>query len=631
MPDKAEDLVRAIFEGTAAHTGPAFFEALVRQLAGALGVAGAWVTEFDSERRRMRALAFWYQDHFIHDYEYPLVGTPCEPVVDECSLFHVPKNVVELYPRDPDLRPLRAVSYLGMPFVDPSGLVIGHLAVLDTRPMELAPRIEALFRVFAARASAEIQRLRVEALLREREQELSTLLDSTGEAILAVDSKGYVRNANKASARLFSRKPEDLNALSFSTLLSEAGAKAWVTQLGSVEDAPFPRRFWIEELELLAVSGKTVSAEASVSELERRGERMWTLVLRDLNERREAERQLAALKNESDYLQTEFARPPSMIGESPAMRALFTQISQVGPTEATVLIEGETGTGKELIARAIHEASGRASRPMIRVNAAAIPSTLMESELFGHERGAFTGATQRRDGRFTLADGGSIFLDEIGELPLDLQAKLLRVLQEGEFEPVGCSRTRKVDVRVIAATNRDLRAESDAGRFRADLYFRLNVFPIHVPPLRERGRDVILLATAFLQRLGQKMGRTFRPLSPRAVSQILAYDWPGNVRELENVLQRAAILSRDGEIRVEGLPPPPPRSAAGPPSEPGHVLTAAQLLDLERENLTRALETSNWRVSGPGGAAAMLGVPPSTFASRMKALGVGRRRENSRE
>jgi transcriptional regulator with GAF, ATPase, and Fis domain len=318
----------------------------------------------------------------------------------------------------------------------------------------------------------------------------------------------------------------------------------------------------------------------------------------------------------------------AMTGECEPMRQVFAQIRLVAATEATVLICGETGTGKELAARAIHDFSHRRGKPMIRVNCSAIPATLIESEFFGHERGAFTGATNRRDGRFALADGGTLLLDEIGELPLDLQAKLLRVLQEGEFEPIGSSRTRKVDVRIIAATNRDLRLEAEQGRFRSDLFYRLNVFQIRVPPLRERGEDVLLLAATFLERYGEKMGRRFRPLSPAAVELLRGYDWPGNVRELENILERAAILSRDGEILLDSRTLP----AALPPSSPrpeAAVLTAGQMLAFERENLVRVLESFGWRVAGPDGAARFLGVPPSTVSSRMKALHIERPREKS--
>jgi formate hydrogenlyase transcriptional activator len=304
----------------------------------------------------------------------------------------------------------------------------------------------------------------------------------------------------------------------------------------------------------------------------------------------------------------------------------------VAATDATVLLVGETGTGKELFARAIHDRSARRGRPLVKVNCAAIPATLIESEFFGHERGAFTGATQRREGRFVLADGGTIFLDEIGELPLELQGKLLRVLQEGELEPVGSSRTRKVDVRVIAATNRDLERAARDGRFRQDLYYRLSVFPLLLPPLRERGEDVVLLAAAMAEKLSRGLGRTIAPPDAADAAALRSYPWPGNVRELRNVIERAVITSTDGRLHLrralpEGEPAAPPPAAPAAPARlagDGPVLTDASVRELERENMIAALERSGWRVGGKQGAAELLDVSPSTLKSRMKALAISR-------
>jgi formate hydrogenlyase transcriptional activator len=495
------DSIRLILEGTASETGELFFAALVRKLTEVLGVTGAWVTEYLPKERRLRARSFWFRDHFIPDYEYAIENSPCESVIEQHCLIHYPDRIIELFPRDPDLPPLDAVSYIGAPLMDVDGAVAGHLAALDDKPMPLAGNLEALFRIFAARAAAEIQRLSAEA-------------------------------------------------------------KA--------------RRFG----EQAAYFQQEIAADHNYRE---------------------------------------------MLGHSPPMRNLAEAIRQVAPTEATVLIQGETGTGKELVARAIHTASRRASQPLIKVNCAALPATLIESELFGHERGAFTGASQQREGRFALAHGGTIFLDEIGEMPLEVQPKLLRVLQEGEFEPVGSSHSRKVDVRVIAATNRDLARESAEGRFRQDLYYRLNVFPLRVPPLREREEDMGLLAEAFARKLALKVGRPVAlPLSADCIRQLRSYDWPGNVRELQNLMERAVIRSNDGQLRLDLAPLAPISSQ----STPQPVLSAADLRELERLNLLRALENSSWRIAGPKGAAAMLGVPPATLGSRMKALGVVRPTKN---
>ena len=316
-----------------------------------------------------------------------------------------------------------------------------------------------------------------------------------------------------------------------------------------------------------------------------------------------------------------------IVGGSPALLAVLREVWLVAATHASVLITGESGTGKELIARAIHEASARRARAMIKVNCAALPASLMESELFGHERGAFTGATVRREGRFALADGGTIFLDEISELPLELQAKLLRVLQEGEFEPVGCARTRKVDARVVAATNRDLQGEVNAGRFRDDLYYRLNVFPLRAPALRERAEDIPLLVNVFLQRLAKRLGRSFDSPGEASLQRLRAHTWPGNVRELQNVVERAAISAGDGGLDfVRALPAVPAEaSAGGLESRRRRVLTMRELEQIERNNLLLALELAGGRVSGEGGAARLLDINPSTLASRIKALGLQRR------
>jgi len=291
---------------------------------------------------------------------------------------------------------------------------------------------------------------------------------------------------------------------------------------------------------------------------------------------------------------------------------------------------GETGTGKELIARAIHKNSRRREKPLIRVNCATMPATLIESELFGHEQGAFTGATKKREGRFALADGGTIFLDEIGELPVDLQVKLLRVLQEGEFEPVGSSRTQKVDVRVLAATNRDLKQATREGKFREDLYYRLNVFPIELPPLRDRGDDVGLLAANFAGKFAQRMGRSIESLSENCIRRLQAYSWPGNVRELQNVIERAVITARDGRLNLDRALPETAKEigaetvTAG--EAPRRVRTAKELEELERANLVAALEATGWRVAGETGAAQLLGMKPTTLSSRIKALGIERPR-----
>jgi transcriptional regulator with GAF, ATPase, and Fis domain len=311
-----------------------------------------------------------------------------------------------------------------------------------------------------------------------------------------------------------------------------------------------------------------------------------------------------------------------IVGRAPCFRLLLDQVALVGPTDSTVLILGETGTGKELIARAIHDRSGRRGGPLVRVNCAALPRELVESELFGHEKGAFTGATQQRRGRFELADGGTLFLDEIGELSLEAQAKLLRVLQEKEFERVGGTRTLRSDARLIAATNRDLHARVSGGEFRSDLFYRLNVFPLVVPPLRERPGDIPALIVRFLDKSSRKLGKAFEGVAPEFIERALAYPWPGNVRELENVIERAAILSRGPLLEPFGWSAAPEHSVSLLDTAAQATSSIKTLLDMEREHIQHALELSRWVIEGTHGAARALGVKPSTLRGRMRKLGI---------
>ena len=332
------------------------------------------------------------------------------------------------------------------------------------------------------------------------------------------------------------------------------------------------------------------------------------------------------LEQENEYLREEVRQAAvfgDLIGQAPALQAVTHQIELVAPTNAAVLILGESGTGKEVVAREIHRHSRRAERPLIKVNCAAIPRELYESEFFGHAKGAFTGALRDRAGRFELADGGTLFLDEIGEIPLDMQAKLLRVLQEGEIERIGEERTRKIDVRIIAATNRNLRAESEAGRFRQDLFYRLSVFPMELPPLRKRIEDIRLLAEHFLTRFARQLGRPRPRLTLANVQELQGYDWPGNVRELQHALERACIVAADGRLRFDF-----PTAASRQPSRPlesptpQRILTDEELRSLEANNIRAALSQCHGKVYGAKGAAALLGVKPTTLNSRIKSLGI---------
>jgi transcriptional regulator with GAF, ATPase, and Fis domain len=321
-----------------------------------------------------------------------------------------------------------------------------------------------------------------------------------------------------------------------------------------------------------------------------------------------------------------------IVGESRALRATLNSIQAVAPTDSTVLILGETGTGKELIAKEIHKRSRRADKPLVRVNCASIPKELYESEFFGHVKGAFTGALKDRVGRFEAANGGTLFLDEVGEIPLDLQSKLLRVLQEKQYERVGDEKTRAVDVRIIVASNRDLKAEVAAGRFREDLYYRLNVFPAEVAPLRERTEDIPLLARHFVELVAKEMNCPKARLTPAGLAMLQNYHWPGNIRELRNVIERAMILAQGAALEFDlpiAIASPPSDIDQGASESAAEFLTEPELQRRERDNLLIVLEKTGWKIKGPNGAAELLGVKPTTLLSRIKTMGLRRKEEIS--
>ena len=338
----------------------------------------------------------------------------------------------------------------------------------------------------------------------------------------------------------------------------------------------------------------------------------------------------ARLEEENNYLREEVSTAlgvGDIIGSSPGLKKVMQQIQLVAPTDAAVLVTGESGTGKELVARAIHENSPRKDRALIKVNCGAVPETLFESEFFGHVKGSFTGAMKDKPGRFELADGGTLFLDEIGEVPLPMQAKLLRVLQEQEIERLGDTRTRKINVRIIAATNRDLKKEVEAGRFRQDLFYRLSVFPIEIPPLRERRDDIAPLAAHFVKHAARRMNRPEPRVTQATMTQLNAHDWAGNVRELQNAVERAVILSQGGPLRFE-LPEAKTAETTKPHKlvTPSAMLTRDELKRHERESIVAALKQSGGKIFGADGAAELLGMKPTTLASRIKALKIPRPR-----
>jgi PAS domain S-box-containing protein len=609
--------LKAILEGTAPTTGQDFFQALVRHLAAAIDASYAFVAEFTQDKTRVRTLAFWANNHLQDNLEYDLAGTPCEDVV-RSGLCHYPAGVVQKFPADEALAEMGVESYLGVPLLDRQQNVLGHLAVLDRRPMPAEPRRLYTFRIFAARAAAELQRLRMERMLHDSEQRFRDLFDEAPIAYVFEDTETRFVKANQAAMKLLGLKPEDVpGTIGLSLVAPDQAVQERIH--GAFADIQKGEERSLPELELRRKdNGRPVWVQFW-SRPEPDGKHTRTMIL-DITARVLAERESARLQQQNLYLQEEIKTARNfeeIIGRSPALAAVLEQVRRVAPTNASVLITGETGTGKELVARAIHSVSKRGNKPLIKVNCAALPTGLVESELFGHEKGAFTGAIARRIGRFELADGGTIFLDEVGELTLETQAKLLRVLQEGEMDRLGGKSPISVDVRVIAATNRDLAKAARDKTFREDLFYRLNVFPLQLPPLRERTGDIPLLAHYFANHVASQLGKTVESIGRETMQRLLAYRWPGNIRELENVIERGVILANGATLEIG-----PEMLTMG--HEPPAAAFAADLETVERNHILTVLEQTQWRIDGAKGAAQILGLHPNTLRSRMKKLGIAR-------
>ena len=505
-----EQLLREISEATSGLTGQNFFIELSRNFVKILGLRYAFIVECtDESKTRFRTLAFVEGETVLDNIEYDVEGSACSQML-KGKPFFLPSGVQSKFPGAKGIE-----AYIGSPIISPTtGELLGHIAATDVNPVGEEKNQTAILQIFAARVAAELERMKVQKELEEKNLELNKRI----------------------------REIEDLK-------------------------------------NQLALENKYLQEEIKLS-------------------------------NNFDEI----------ISTSKVFYKVLRQIEQVATTDATVLILGESGTGKELVARAIHNISKRNKKPLVKVNCATLPSNLIESELFGHEKGAFTGALDRKIGRFELADGGTIFLDEIGELPVELQSKLLRVLQEGEFERLGNPRTIKVNVRVMAATNRNLQAAIEKKEFREDLYYRLNVFPIYCPPLRERREDIPILVKHFLQKFEKKMGKKIKNVSPRVIDSLMIYDWPGNIRELENLIERAMILNPGNTLEFGDWLPKGSSITKNGNGKP----QLQKLEEVEKEHIIETLKKVNWKVSGEKGAAKILGLNPTTLEARMKKLGIKR-------
>jgi len=634
---RAEVLLQAIIAGTSTVTGQEFFRSLVENLAKGLEVRYSFVAEC-LPGKRARSLAVWLDDKAGKDFEYDLQGTPCLKVT-EGRTCHYESALTKLFPDDKAFVRMGMESYLGVPLRDSTRTIIGHLVIVDDKPMSHDPLVLSVMETFASRAGIELERTRAFDQLKrqfhENEEQLRDLFDEAPIAYVneGLDSK-FIR-ANKTAMKILGIKPEDIPTTYGKTFAPDT------------PEAQQRMRLAFESI------GKGIDTSGVVLELRRKdnGKPLWIqwwsrpdpsgtytrTMFVDITERVLMEREKARLEAQNTYLQEEIRNEHNfteIVGNSPQLRDVLRQVEQVARTDSTVLILGETGTGKELIARAIHDRSQRKSRALVKVNCGAISAGLVESELFGHVKGAFTGALAHRDGRFKLADGGTIFLDEVGELPMDTQVKLLRVLQEQEFEPIGSSKTIKVDVRVVAATNRDLAEAVREGKFRADLFYRLNVVPVRVPALRERQADIPLLTLFFMQRYAKKLGKPLNHVPEEAMQRLTNYAWPGNIRELQNVIERAAILSEGDALSLAGDFQPatmvPARAVAPPatntpsPTPMNSAPAAGALEDVERRHIESVLAQTNWMIEGARGAAKILDMNPSTLRSRMQKLGIKR-------
>ena len=614
-----EDILQLIHEGTATATGEDFFRALVRATATAMQVEFCFVSEFAGSRERVRTLAFWKGGAIAENFEIDLEDTPCEGVLQGYVRYY-PEGVQALFPRHRTLAELGVESYLAMPMTDRDGKILSHLAIFDIKPMRYRESEFAIFSIFGARAAAELERMYATKSLRDSEQRLSNILASAPDAIITVDSEHHITLFNQAAEQVFRCSSAWAMGQPFDRFLSPS-FRQLVAPLFDSRDTGDQKIWAPEGITAVRTDGEEFPVEATISPLQVSGARLYTIILRDINERELARAQIHTLQAENFTLKEEMRRRQhvaGMIGDSPAMSEVFEQIDVVAGTDASVLLIGETGTGKELIARALHDRSTRKERLMVSVNCAALPSELIESELFGHEKGAFTGATAQRKGRFELADNGSIFLDEVGELTAQAQAKLLRILQQQSFERVGGSTTLHVNARVIAATNRNLAAMVKDGRFRDDLYYRLNVFPIRVPPLRERRSDIPLLARHFLHQLTRKLNKPVQGIEKESLERLMGYSWPGNVRELQNVIERATILARGPLLCITDptFNHPEPMSEGEP--------SAGTLDAVQKSYILEVLTKCQGKIAGRNGAAAMLNLKPSTLRYRMRKLGIER-------
>ncbi len=615
---QAEEAIATLVQ-VRADSSENFFHSMAGQLAKCLEANYTFIGELiEGGECKVRTIGVCDHGVIAENFTYDLAHTPSEAVMRQGACSYA-AGVAEMFPKDLWLKQMNIEGYAGMPLRDSQGRAIGVMVTLYTRPLANAKFAEAILQLFATRTAAEIERKRTEEALRLSEERFRVALKHSPIAVFSQDRDlrytwSYNSQLPLPASEKLGKTVGELFEPEEAARTTEVRRRVLETGVGVRDEMQLTydgRKHYFD----LTIEPVLDSAGAVIGLI---GASMDVTELREASEAlREAKKKLT---EEKLYLEQEIDAELGLgeiIGESKALQTMMEQVAKVAASDATVLLLGETGTGKELVARAIHQQSHRADKSFIKMNCAAIPSGLLESELFGNEKGAFTGAVSKKIGRLELADKGTLFLDEIGEIPLALQPKLLRVLQDQEFERLGGTRTLKVDFRLIAATNRDLADLVRENEFRSDLYYRLNVFPVRLPPLRERREDIRLLVEHFVRKCARRMNKTITSIPKRTMDALLGWEWPGNVRELENFIERSVILTQ-GSVLVSPL------------GELGPISTDEKNVDetleaAEREHFLRALRESHGQIGGLRGAAMRLGLKRTTLQSKLKHFGINPR------
>jgi PAS domain S-box/PAS domain S-box len=626
-----------------------FFASLARYLAETLAVDFVCIDRLEEDCLAARTVAVYFDGKFEDNISYALKDTPCGDVAGKmiCSF---PRDVRHLFPRDAVLQEMKAESYVGTTLWSSKGKPIGLIAIISRKPMINIKLAESVLQLAAIRAAGELERKQAEEELRQSEHRLSRAQEIAHLGSWELDMENKRLFWSDEVYRIFGLQPQEFDATyeafieavhpddraavdaTYSSSVRECRG-TYEIEHRVVRKSTGEIRTVHERCENIPdASGQIIRSVGMVHDITKRKKMEEALqkshdelelrVEERTEELQAALSEIKAIKEKLEIENVYFRQENKMkhqfeniIGQSDGLKYVLYRAEQVAPTNTTVLILGETGTGKELIAAAIHNMSPRKERPLITVNCAALPGNLIESELFGREKGAFTGADVRRIGRFEVANGSTLCLDEIGELPLELQAKLLRVIQHNEFERLGSSHTVKVDVRIVATTNRNLEEEVRKGRFRQDLYYRLNVFPITVPPLRQRKDDIPLMVQAFIERYSRKLGKQITSIQKETMKALQDYPWPGNVRELESIIERAVILCPGPVLELEDKL----KISSTPLSSSERTLE-----EIERGQIIKILSETRWRIEGKDGAATILGIHPSTLRARMRKLEIVR-------